>query len=353
MSAMSATSVTARRLPCRTLLLALLTSLLLPTFALSIQQPTNGAHHNKQYRFAVLLAGDHRTPRIDGFKQEMARHGDQYGVHHVYTFFNAEGNSSQLLPLARQIVASHPDVAIAAGGIEADALKLATDEAPLPVVFLFSASCVERGQIESIRHPGGNLTGIDSNDTVLTEKRLWYLHKMLPGIKHVTCFSIPTIGSSAESAVLAVEAGKKLGLEVRIIDLESKDELKSKAQQLVRRDNTDAILLFPCGPIHQVFGEALAPLATELGIPIFGDFDDSLAKGAFAHYGSLQSADGAQAARLAIKILHGASPADIPVEIPQHYELVLNRSMIERLKLNLPPQIWRLADRIVDAAPAF
>lgn len=309
-------------------------------------------HSAKVFHFGVLMASDVRLPRVEGLQQGMEQHGAPYGIHYDYRLFDAQGKREQLLPLAQQLIAQKPDIAIACGGIEADALRQATLDTNIPVVFLYSASSAERGLVASFSHPGGNITGIDGNDTALTEKRLWYLHKMLPEVKRITCFNIPSIGSSAQAAKVATSAGTRMGLEINIINVATIDELPGNIEAMLQQNSSEAILLLPCAPIYQILGSVIEPVATRKGIPIFGAMDGNLAQGACASFGSIEKNCGKQAARLVIKILHGSNPANLPVETPEDFELVLNRTMIERLHLKIPQQLWRLADRIETAAPA-
>jgi putative ABC transport system substrate-binding protein len=311
-------------------------------------QPSQQSH---SYNIGVLMSATHRQPRLEGFKQGLENHGNQYGTQYNYTVYLAEDGRKQLAELAQQVIANKPDLAIACGGIEADALRLASAGSGIPVVFLYAASSVERGLVNNMTKPGGNITGIDSNDTALTTKRLWYLKKILPRAQRITCFNIPSIRSSAASGLVAQKVATELGLSVRIIDIATKEQLGAAVNKQLAKTTTDAVLLLPCAPIFQVMVHDLTPKATSEGIPIFGAIDGNLESGAFATYSSNQKACGIQAARLAIRILHGAKPADIPVESPQQLELILNRAMIKKLDLKLPRALWQIADQVVDLEP--
>ena len=301
------------------------------------------------YRIAILMASDNRQERINGFKEELARlTAGQATV--SYETYNAAGDRQLLLPQAEKIVASAPDLAIAAGGLEADALKQATEGKSIPVVFLTVASAVKRGLGTSMSAPGGNLTGIDANYTELTAKRLWYAKKILPEAKKITIFSIPSITPSAESAEIARQTALQLDLELTIIESEDKTEIAARMHDL-KRDSTDLVLLLPAAPVDQLVKSELLPVCLAEKIPIMGYSPVDIDRGAFATYGSSLYENGKQAAALALKVLYGENPGDLPIEPPSKLFLTLNRGMVQSLGLALPTRIWELAEKVVDVHP--
>lgn len=304
----------------------------------------------QQYRVGLLMAGDNRADPVKGFQEGLNEITQPDNIQIVYNIKNASGDRSQLKRLAAEIVASSPDIAIAAGGIEADALNEATHGNKIPVVFLAAASAVERGLVASMTKPGGNITGVDTNDTALTAKRLWYISKMLPEAKKILCLNIPSITPSVESSAIAREAGEKLGMEIQIIDVSSRDDVAEKIAG-VSRQNTDLILLLPVAPTDQAVKTTLLPLSLSQKIPIMGYNQGSLNSGAFAAYGSSRFETGKQAARLTVKILRGANPALLPVESPDGLNLTINRLLVNRLGLKLTTRVWKLANSVIELQP--
>lgn len=301
-------------------------------------------------RIGILMSGENRQLPVQGFQEGMAEHAARESAKLVYDIKNAAGANDRLDALAAEIVAAKPDIAIAAGGIEADALKKATVASKLPIIFLGVSSSVERGLIASMVRPGGNLTGVDTNDPALTEKRLWYITKLLPQARRVVCFNVPTNKPSVESTDIARRLAPKLGLDLRVINVASKEDI-GKAAASLSRQNTDVILLLPVAMVDQTVKGVLLPVSLQQQIPIMGYNQGGIDSGAFAAYGGSRFQTGKQAARLAIKVLHGEDPAGVPAETPMSLELTINRRMVERLGLKISPRIWRLADVVADINP--
>lgn len=305
------------------------------------------APEEKVQQIAVLISGDIRLEPLNGFKDGLANMGYIEGEDVVYSIFNADGDREKLPELASQIVASQPDIAIAGGGIEADALKTASDGTDISVVFLAVASAIERGLGESMRSSGNNLTGIDTNDTSLTAKRLELIAKMFPETKRVLILNVPSNTPSVQSVQAAQDAAPGLGLNLVIVDVETDQEIRAAAASILSED-VDAILILPTAPIQQVMQEVLYPVSIEQGIPIFGVNRNDLSRGAVASYAASRYATGMQAARIASRIFEGIAPAEIPIETPETLEFLVNGTILDNLGLRLPDDIWSLVDEVIE-----
>lgn len=309
--------------------------------------PARAALEKSSFHIGVLLFGDNRLDTFAGLQEGLAKHGKEEGITYVYDIRNAKGKRADLAGLAAQIIAAKPDMAIAGGGIEADALKIASAGTKIPVVFLAASSAVDRGLVKSMLKPGGNLTGIDTNDTALTAKRLWYIKKILPGAKRVRIFNVLDIKSSVESVKVAQEATLKLGLELTVVDVADEIELE-KAVAETSKENTDVVLITPVATLDKEMLRLFVPLQVEKKIPVMGYNRSTLENGAFASYAASRFDCGRQAARQVHTIFHGQSPEETPVETPEKIEFVINRWMVNTLGLKLSNQVWKLADEIVD-----
>ncbi|MFQ5813949.1 MAG: ABC transporter substrate-binding protein [Anaerolineae bacterium] len=299
------------------------------------------------YRIGVLLSGDIRLEPLMGLKDGLEKLGYLEGEDIIFEVKNAGGDRGKLSELARAIVASQPDVAVAGGGIESDALKAATEGSDLPVVFLAVSSAVDRGLVESLRSSGNNLTGIETNDTQLTAKRLELITLMMPEAKRIHIVLVPSITPGVKSVEVAEQIAPALGLELIIVPVETEQEIRDAAAS-ISADEVDAMLILPQAPVWQVMKDVLCPVAIDQGIPIFGVNRQDLERGAIATYAGSRYTNGVQAARLVDKILRGARPADIPVETPERLEFVINRHVADRLGIEIPDEIWGLADEVVD-----
>ena len=295
---------------------------------------------------AVLMLGDIRLSPFEGLKKGLADQPLSEGVDFAITVHDAQGDRSRLDSLARRIVDGKPGVAIACGGVEADALKAATQGTTTPVVFLAVASAVERGLVASMPHPGGNLTGIDTNDTQLTAKRLWLIKAMFPNVERVLIPHVPSLTPSVETVKVAEADAPALGIKIVAVTAPNKEQMR-QAILAAAPTASDVLYMGMAAPVWQIERQIFADLSEAHGIPIFGNNRDDLVRGAAAVYGCSRFEAGVQAARLVKKILNGASPGDTPAETPEGLEFVINRRTVERLGLTLSNRVWRLANEVV------
>jgi putative ABC transport system substrate-binding protein len=303
----------------------------------------------REIKISILMASDVRQAPVDGLKNGLETHGVEEGRIHSYSYEikNAAGDRNKLPEMAAEIIASKPDIAIACGGIEADALLIASAGTNTPVVFLSVSSSVERGIVASMVSSGNNFTGIDTNDTELTVKRLWFIRKILPDAKNVFCFNVPSIFPSTQSLALARQNAAALGFTIQYADVETQEDIK-KATASLSRATTDVILMLPVAPTDKALQSDILPRAMAENIPIFGHGISSIEAGAFASYAGSRYANGQQAVHLIHKIIQGIPPREIPVETPENLELIINKNLVARLGLKIPNRVWRIADRIVD-----
>lgn len=301
------------------------------------------------FRVAVLMLGDVRNEPVAGLKDGLKALGYQEGIEVIYEVRDAGGERRRLGELAADIVESRPDVATAAGGVEADALRAATAGSNLPVVFLSVASAVDRGLVASLNRSGNNLTGVDTNDTDLSAKRLWFIRTMFPRAKTVLIPNWPSLTPSAKALEVTQAKASGLGLKILAIEGESMEEVADAAKSLPS-GSFDVIYVGMAAPAWQLLQTVFFPISMAHKAPIMGINRDHLVRGAAVAYACSRYETGKQAARLVQKIFNGVSPADIPVETPSRLEFVINRWVVDRLGITLPHRIWRLADDVVDIA---
>lgn len=303
-------------------------------------------------RIALLMANAGRQETISGFTEAMADVAVKNRYALLYDIQDADNHKNRIIELAKELVAKKPDLLVAAGGIEADALKAALPHSSIPILFLSVSSAVERGLASDMSAPDRNMTGIETNDTRLTEKRLWFIKKMIPTARQILCFNMPEIVPSVKSIHIAQTAVKELGMRLIVKNIYRLEEIDTVMDTL--ESGIDAILLVPAAPIIGAMRERILPKAMEQNIPIFGYRMDAVQNGAFAYYAGSRYENGRQAARLAIKLLQGIKAEQIPIETPDRYELVINQWMVSQMEISLPPRVWRMADRIVEISfPSF
>ncbi|TKB10412.1 ABC transporter substrate-binding protein [Desulforhopalus sp. IMCC35007] len=301
----------------------------------------------KSIRVTILKSSNIRNSPIKGLQDGLALHERAEGNTFIYEIKDAAGDRDKLPELAAELIAEKPDVVIAAGGIEADALLFASAGSSIPVVFLLAASSVERKIVASMASSGNNFTGIDTNDTKLMAKRLWFIRKMFPKARKLFCFHVPSIVPSVQSLAVARKSADELGFELQVVEVETQDDI-IKATAALSKSHIDVIFELPIAPIRKALKTIIFPKAMEEGIPVFGHDMTSIESGAIASYCGSQYNDGRQAARLVHKIVKGIAPKDIPIETPEKIELIINKNIVERLGLHFTSRVWRIADQIVD-----
>lgn len=306
----------------------------------------NNSSASQPIRVGVLISGDIRMEPLEGLIDGMTELGYIEGETIVYEIRNANGNRDQLTELAVEIVESQPHIAIAGGGIEADALFSATAETDIPVVFLSVSSAVSRGIVDSLRSSGNNFTGIETNDADLTAKRMELITRMWPDAKDIFILHMPSITPSVESIAVARQFAPSFGVTLTVREVETTEDIQAAVNELSTLQ-PDAVLLLPVAPINQSIEPIIYPAALAAGIPIMGYGRSGLEEGVVASYAGSRYQNGIQAARLVDKILRGTPPANIPIETPYQFEFVINQSTVDKLGITISDEAWGLADEIV------
>jgi len=282
---------------------------------------------------AVLLADDVRQPKVDGLRQGLQELGYPEVRVEVYS---AKGRREELSALATRLMQSRPAVAVAGGGVEAVALKAeaAADGAP-PVVMLGVASTVRTGLVASLIRPGGRLTGVDNQHAELSAKRLELLHKLLPDVRRVLLIYDPSVIPGQHALAVTEDAAVRLGLTVGVLAAETQQQALDGLQRLTP-DEYDAALLLPAAVLESA-GRQLAGEFERLRLPVMGPLDLRGEGGLLAAYGTSMEDQGRQSARFVVKLLQGQNPANVPVETPDHPELVVDLRVATRLGVALSP----------------
>lgn len=282
-------------------------------------------------RIAVLISDDVRIHKAEGLQAGLAELG--YANAQV-TVFSAGGDRSALPEKAREALASHPDVVVAGGGVEAISLK-AEASPNVPVVMMGVASTVRAGLVESLVSPGCNLTGLDNQHAELSAKRLELLTKLLPSTRKVLLLYDPQVVPGVHALEVTVDAARRLGISVEPLTVSSLDKLLAELRML-RPGEFDAALLLPGYVLESGARQVTAELE-RLRIPAMGPLDLEGEGGLLAAYGVAMRDQGVQSARFVVKVLHGEKPANIPVETPDNPVLLVDTRVAERMGLALSP----------------
>jgi putative ABC transport system substrate-binding protein len=282
--------------------------------------------------------------QIDAFKQGLRDLGWFEGKNIGIEYRDAGGHVDRLGSLAAELVALNVDVIVTVDTPPTQAAKQATGT--IPIVIAVSADPVGAGLVKSLSHPGGNVTGLSLLAPETDQKTLEVLRDTLPRTKRVAMIFDPK-NQGMMLRLKAIEiAATKLALELQSMPALNSSELAT-ALTLVAKDRPDA--LFVLSPIYAAYQNEIGEFARTTKVPLLFDTSGLAGEpGALLSYGADISALFRRAATFVDKILKGAKPADLPVEQPAKFDLVVNLKTAAALRLDVPPTVLLRADRVIE-----
>lgn len=284
------------------------------------------------------------SPNFDAFRGGLRELGYAEGSRLMIDTWWGEGSGEQVAKLAPDIVRSQPDVVVAAGGLALSALIRAGLK--LPIVFSVSADPVEARFVESFAHPGGNMTGMSLFTLALVGKRLELLKEILPKARNVALVANPQHPGQPKELDAARSAARRLGLEVRYFPVKSAGELDTALADIARQRD-DAIVAFADG-FTMGFAGRIAAFSLQQRIPAVDGWAPFARAGNLLTYGPVIEEVYRRLATYVDRILKGASPADLPVELPTRVELVVNLKAAKALGLVVPRSVLVRADELIE-----
>ena len=310
----------------------------LPVSAFGQQRPANAARIGLLTRKIDASV----TNQISAFRQGLQDLGWIEGKNVTIEHRDAGGEVIRLAPLAAELVARNVDVIVTVDTPPTQAAEQATST--IPIVIAVSADPVGAGLVKSLSHPGGNATGLSLLAPETDQKTLEVLKETLPGTKRVAMIFDPN-NRGMMLRLKAVEvAAAKLSLELQSIAAPSANEL---TLALVAMERPDAV--FVLSPIYAAYQKEIAEFATKTRVPLLVDTSGLAGEpGALLSYGADITSLFRRAATFVDKILRGAKPADLPVEQPAKFDLVINLRTAKALGLNVPPTILLRADKVIE-----
>jgi putative ABC transport system substrate-binding protein len=283
------------------------------------------------------------TPAIIGLRDGLVALGYREDKDFTIGIRFTQGESGELLTAARELVRRGADIIVTTeGGNTAKAAQLATDR--IPIVFIGGGDPVELGLVKSLARPGGNLTGIASLDVELAPKRLEIFRELVPGLKRVLFVYDATGKDASEQLEPYRAASRSLGLTLVERPVRSQEEARAVISGL-RKGEVDGI--FAPRVLSLNIPGFIVSTAIKGAIPTMFQARFFAEQGGLASYGATDSELGRQAARLVDRILKGAKPADLPVEQPTKFELVINLNSARALGLTIPRPLLQRADQLI------
>jgi putative tryptophan/tyrosine transport system substrate-binding protein len=262
----------------------------------------------------------------------------------VFEHRYAEGKAEALPDLAADLVRLKVDVIVAVGTPATRAAKNATET--IPIVFTRIADPVALGLVASLARPSGNLTGVSVLTRDLDAKRLEMLTVVIPGVRRVGIFWDLTFPSAALELREIERAGRVLNVELQPVEVRAAEELEA-AMRAVVGQRAQALIVVPA----LLFTEQrhrLAELAVQHRLPTMLSRREHVEAGGLMSYGTNYAAMYRRAATYVDKILKGAKPADLPVEQPIRFELIINLKTAKALGLEVPPMLLATADEVIE-----
>lgn len=303
-----------------------------------------GAQTRKAWRLGYLWPSvvKDRTPYFEAFREGLRTLGYIEGQNIQIEHRIAEGHLEALAALAQELVRIKVDVIVAPSTPAARAAKEATTS--IPIVFVGVSDPVGSGLVTSLSRPGGNVTGMTDIGVDLTGKRLDLLKQIVPRLKHVAALG-DTASTLWEPVWREVQAAaRQLQIEAVPVLIATPNQLESAFAKLSRR--VEAVFVAP-QPVFWVHRRKIIELAAMEKLPAIYEWRTFAEAGGLMSYGPSFVALNRHAARQVDKILQGARPADLPVEQPTEYELVINLKTAKALGLTIPQSVLLGAAEVI------
>ena len=284
------------------------------------------------------------APRLAAFRQGLSETGYVEGQNVAIEYRWAEGRFDRLPELAADLVGRKVDVIATSGGdFTAVAAKNATSL--IPIVFLAAGDPVEEGLVASLARPGGNLTGVTFIGVELWGKRVELISELVPETRALAVLMNPNFPFAERNIKAVEEAARAKGLQLRILRAATESEIDAAFTALAELQ-TRALLVG--APTFLGQREQIVALAARYGVPAIYDWREYVAAGGLISYGTNLADTYRIIGTYVGKILKGAKPADLPVQQPTRFELVVNLKTAKALGLTVPPSILARADEAIE-----
>jgi ABC-type uncharacterized transport system substrate-binding protein len=293
----------------------------------------------------VYLAGvspSADAPRLEAFRQALHGYGYIEGQN-ILIEIRHESRLDLLPEQAAELVRLKPDVFVAVTTNAALAAEKAAGA--IPVVFMGVTDPVTAGLVKSLAQPGANVTGVTNMAAILTGKRLELLKETTPKVSRVAVLWDPKAPGSTPQWEESQQPARQLGLHLYSMEVSSADRYEPAFKEAVNARNT--AIWVTLNPLANSNQKTIADLAIKHRLPSICARSDYADNGCLMAYGPGYSDEGKDGARYVDKILKGTKPADIPVEQPMKFELVVNLKTAKQIGLTISPNVLARADKVI------
>jgi putative ABC transport system substrate-binding protein len=284
------------------------------------------------------------TARTEAFRQGLRDLGYVEGKNIVIEWRSGEGKRDRFPALAADLVRLKVDVIVTAGPLVTRAAKQATST--IPIVMAQDPDPVGNGFVASLARPGGNITGLSSLAPGLTGKQLELLKEIVPKLSRVAVFETSTRPGNAQTLREVELAAGAFGVKLQYLDVLSPKDIETAFQAAVT-ERADGALWFVTGSIGNPHRKKIADLAVSSRLPVIYNLLDHVEAGGLMFYGVNTVDLDRRAATYVDKILKGTKPADLPVEQPTKFELVINLKTAAQIGITMPQWLLMRADRVI------
>ena len=277
------------------------------------------------------------------FVSELSKLGYVDGKNVKIEYRYADGKFDRLPALADELVHLKVDVLMAAATAEALAAKNATRT--IPIVFFGVADPVASGLVDSLAQPGRNLTGFTSISVELAGKRLELLKETIPNLSRVAVLWNPQNSASGEQWKESQRSSRELGLQLHSMKVSSVDQFERAFKESIKARSAALVVTQETLVTSNI--KRVVDLAVKNRLPAIYTRGDFIGTGGLMSYGPDRNEPYRRAASITDKILKGAKPADLPVEQPTKFDLVINLKTAKQIGLTIPPNVLARADRVI------
>jgi putative ABC transport system substrate-binding protein len=321
-----------------------ISALALGALLFALCSPVEAQQPTKIARIGYLSPGDpvSRVYRIEAFRQGLKELGYIEGKNIIIEYRFAEARMERLPELAGELIGLKVDIIFAQALPSTEAAKNATQMIP---IVTSSQDPVRSGLVAGLPRPGGNITGLANLTSELVGKRLELLKEVIPQLSRVAVLWTPSTPESTTWRRTEV-AAQSLGVQLQAAEVRERDDLEP-AFTAIKRERAEALFMIR-SPIVNDLAKRIANLAANSRLPAIYDEKRFPQLGGLMSYGTDLADVDRRAAIYIDKILKGAKPADLPIERPTKFELVINLGTAKALGVKIPAHLLMEAERVIE-----
>jgi putative ABC transport system substrate-binding protein len=308
---------------------------------LASSYPVEAQQQTKVRKIGFLYQTGAFSANVEAFRQGMRKLGYIEG-HNIIIEFRSGERGAQLTQLANELVQQKVDVIVTSGPAARPA-KMATET--IPIVFNFSGDPVEAGFIDSLARPGRNMTGVTQLAFELVGKRLEILKEAVPGVSRVAVLASPLHPGEQRELRETQSTARGLGTTLQYNQVRDTAEVDAALDTIIK-EKANALVIFP-DPVTNGHQTQIVEFTVKRHLPSMFGRKEPVEAGGLASYGPILEELYRRIPMHVDKILKGAKPADLPVEQPTKFELVINLKTAKQIGVTIPQSVLIKADRVI------